>query len=106
MGRGLAERGLVEQTRKGRQELAAHGTQAASLKVGAVRVFPHKGSSACEWDSRLAEGLRALHAGTEESSGQLRLPQLPGFQGNWSWKAELSLEAVRLGCWLGGSVRK
>lgn len=28
-------------------------------------------------------GPDALHPGTEEGSGQLRLPQLPGFQGSW-----------------------
>lgn len=47
VGGGLAGRGLGEQTVKGGQELAAGSAQAASLQVGAARLFPHKGSRAC-----------------------------------------------------------
>ena len=60
----------------------------------------HKGAVLVNGSDYLLRGLEpgVLSPGTEEVSGQLQLPHLPGFQGNGGWGDKISTEARSPGC--------
>lgn len=83
-------------------ELASGCRQAASsLKVRAASILQATKEAVLVngsdyWQRGLGPDI--LHPGTEEVSGQLRFPQLPGSQGYGGWEDKIPAETGRLGC--------
>lgn len=83
-------------------ELASGCRQAASsLKVRAASILQATKEAVLVngsdyWQRGLGPDI--LGPGTEEVSGQLRFPQLPGSQGYGGWEDKIPAETGRLGC--------